>query len=151
MLHAVTATAGLSAIWILWTGAWRSPVDIAVALFVAALALASTIRTGGASALFSSLPVVLARSLVRGGAVIDGVRATMAAALGVRTRMRPALVRARVAGASRDRVALAFLISATPGLVVVDSDEEGLLVHTSDEDAPDAMSLAGLETSERRA
>lgn len=149
MLHAVTATAGLSAIWLLWTGAWRSPAEFALALSAAAVASAISNRAGGASKFFSLAPAMLAHVIARAGAVVNGVRATIAAAFGLRVRMRPALLRARIAGASRDRVLAAFLSSAAPGFALVEGDEDSLLVHTSDEDAPDAVAFAGWDASGR--
>ncbi|MBY0562852.1 MAG: Na+/H+ antiporter subunit E [Hyphomonadaceae bacterium] len=149
MLHAAATAVGLSAIWILWTGAWSSPLELGFALSAGALATAAGLCLGGASRFFSGSPRIVLRSFARANAVMSGLRDTVAAVLGAGSRLRPALVRARVIGAAHDRVLLSFLLSATPGLAVVDSDGESLLVHTNDEDAPDATALAGLEPGGR--
>lgn len=60
--------------------------------------------------------------------------------------MKPTLVRVR--SRARDAAAqasFANMISATPGMAVVETDADGLLVHVIDEDEIDAADLGRLE------
>jgi multisubunit Na+/H+ antiporter MnhE subunit len=70
------------------------------------------------------------------------VRAAVAADVTV----KPALVRIKTRSAEPfAAAAVADLISAVPGMVVVETDDDGLLVHVINEDKVDAADLGALE------
>ena len=86
------------------------------------------------------------RALSRIGAVFSGALSTMRAAIAADVTLRPALVRVKSrARRPNQRAAFGAMISATPGMAVVDVDPDGLLVHVLNEDAVDADDLGRLE------
>jgi multisubunit Na+/H+ antiporter MnhE subunit len=69
----------------------------------------------------------------------------MRAALAADIIIRPALVRVRTRGRGPERTAFADMLGATPGMAVVESDPDGLLVHVMNEESIDAAELGRLE------
>lgn len=146
MLHAAAMLCGLAVLWIAVSQRASSPQDWAIAAIVSLLCVAVSLRFGGASSAFARAPRLLALSVARAGAVVRGSLATLRAALSADVTMKPALVRVRSrAQRASDRASFANMISATPGMAVVETDADGLLVHVIDEDAIDAADLGRLE------
>lgn len=145
MLHAAAMLLGLCVLWLLATQRFYSIADVAVAIAAAALCAFVAARTAGVSRAFARAPWALFTVLVRAGAVLGGCLTTMRAALGANIRIKPALVHVRTRGRGIERAAFADMLSATPGLAVVDTDPDGLLVHVMNEDAIDAADLGRLE------
>ncbi|MCX7356585.1 MAG: Na+/H+ antiporter subunit E [Alphaproteobacteria bacterium] len=146
MLHAATMFVGLAVLWIAATQRVSSPQDWAIALGASLVCVLVALRFGGATGAFARAPRLLVLSLARASAVLRGALATLRAAISADVKLKPALVRLRTrAERADDRAAFANMISATPGMVVVDSDADGLLVHVADEDAIDATDLGRLE------
>jgi multisubunit Na+/H+ antiporter MnhE subunit len=86
-------------------------------------------------------------SLARIGAVVRGGLSVLRAALAADVTVKPALVRVRTRSSDPiARAAFADLMSAAPGMAVVDSDEDGVLVHVINEDAIDEADLGALES-----
>ncbi len=146
MLHAAAMLIGLAVLWAAVTQRASSPQDWAIALAVGLACTAVALRFGGASSAFARAPRLWALSIARAGAVVRGTLATLRAAASADVTMKPALVRVRSrATRSAERASFANLISATPGMAVVETDADGLLVHVLNEDAIDAADLGRLE------
>lgn len=146
MLHAAAMLLGLAILWMLGAQHWSSPQDWAIALGASALAVVVALRFGGASSAFARAPTLLLLTGARVGSVIKGALATIRSALSADVTLKPALVRVRTRGTqAEERAAFAGMISATPGVAVVETDAEGFLVHVMNEDAIDASDLGRLE------
>ena len=146
MLHAAAMLAGLAVLWMLVTQRASSPQDWAIAVVASFVCVLVAARFGGASSAFARAPRLLAVSVARAGAVARGSLATLRAAISADVTMKPALVRVRSrANRSAERASFANMISATPGMAVVETDADGLLVHVINEDAIDAADLGRLE------
>jgi multisubunit Na+/H+ antiporter MnhE subunit len=60
--------------------------------------------------------------------------------------MHPALVRVKTrAVRPHQRASFAYVLTATPGMAVVETDADGLLLHVLDENGVDAADLGWLE------
>jgi multicomponent Na+:H+ antiporter subunit E len=146
MLHAAAMLSGLVILWIAVTQRASSPQDWAIAAAVSLACVAVAWRFGGVSNAFWRAPRLLALSVARAGAVVRGSLTTLRAAVSADVTMTPALVRVRSrAQRASERASFANLISATPGMAVVETDADGLLVHVIDEDGVDATDLGRLE------
>lgn len=146
MLHAAAMLSGLFVVWMLWTQGWSSLVEAGVALGAAVAVVIVMARFGGIGAAFARGPGLAIASAASAGQVMRGVVRTVRGALAADVTLNPALVRVRTRAASGEaRAALANLISAEPGLTVVEIDAEGLLVHVTDEDAADAADIGQAE------
>jgi multisubunit Na+/H+ antiporter MnhE subunit len=121
MLHAAAMLCGLVVLWMLAAGRVTSPQDWMIAGVVALACVVVAVRFGGASRAFTRAPRLLALNVAL-----------------VRVRSRTQSV--------AERAAFANMISATPGMAVVDADVDGLLVHVINEDAIDAADLGRLES-----
>ncbi len=146
MLHAAAMLIGLFVLGLLATQRWTSEGLIFAAVASAACVLvAAQLRLIGPSA-FSSAPQQVLLSLSQAAAVVRGTIATVRAALAADVTLRPALVRVKSRTRSQAaQAAFANLVSATPGMVVVETDADGSLVHVNDEDAIDAVELGAIE------
>lgn len=147
MLHAAAMLFGLFVLWLLSTQAWSTPQDVAIAAVAVLACVLAGARFGGlARNPFGRAPQFLLLVLGRISAVIAGALATLRAALAGDVTLRPALVRVKTRAVSPlARAAFADMISAAPGVVVVESDADGLLVHVIDEEAVDARDFGALE------
>lgn len=146
MLHAAALLTGLIFLWLMLTQRASSPQDWALAAAAALACVAIAARFGGVTNAFARGPRLLALNVARAGAVVRGALATMRAAVSANVTMKPALVRVRSrADRAAERASLANLISATPGMAVVETEPDGLLVHVIDEDGIDANDLGRLE------
>jgi len=146
MLHAAAMLAGLAVLWMLATQRASSPQDWVFAVSASFVCVLVAMRFGGASSAFARAPRLLALSVARAGAVVRGSLATLRAALSADVTMKPALVRVRSrANRSAERASFANMISATPGMAVVETDADGMLVHVLNEDAIDPADLGRLE------
>ena len=146
MLHAAAMLCGLVILWMLATQHASSPQDWAIAGAAAVACVAGGVRCGGASRAFSRAPRLFALNVTRAGAMLRGTLMTLRAAASADVTMKPTLVRVRSRASSvAERASFANMISATPGMAVVESDADGLLVHVIDEDAIDAADLGRLE------
>jgi multisubunit Na+/H+ antiporter MnhE subunit len=145
MLHAAAMLLGLCLLWLLTTERFNTLEDFAVA---AAAALACTLiaaRLGGVGAAFARAPRALLTVASHAGAVLRGSLATLRAGLAADVTLAPTLVHIRTRGRGGERAAFADMLSATPGMAVVETDPAGFLVHVINEDDIDAVELARLE------
>ncbi|HYD89155.1 MAG TPA: Na+/H+ antiporter subunit E [Vitreimonas sp.] len=145
MLHAAAMLLGLTLIWFVATAGAPNLVDIAAA---AGAALACTLlaaRAGGAGASFARAPRAALVTLSRLPVVFGGALATLRAAISADVTLRPALVRIKSRGGGAARAAFANVLSSAPGMVVVETDSDGFLVHVLDEEGVDASALGELE------
>ncbi len=154
MLHAATILIGLWMVWLLLTQGWSAP-DIAIGAGVALLCVAISARLGGVGGggrAFAYAPRLIFLALGRVRAVLSGAFSTLRAGLAGDVTLQPALVRVRLRPSSDfARAALADMISAAPGAVVVEADADGLLVHVLDEEAIEAADLGRFEDRVLRA
>jgi multisubunit Na+/H+ antiporter MnhE subunit len=145
MLHAAAMLTGLCILWLLLTQHAATPADAAWAAATAVLVLTAAARLGGIGGAFARAPRVALIALSRAGQVLGGARAVMRAALAADITLKPALIRVKTKSSPVAQAVLADLVSAVPGIVVVDAGAEGLLAHVINEDAVDAAALARLE------
>jgi multisubunit Na+/H+ antiporter MnhE subunit len=146
MLHAAAMLFGLAILWMLASQNWSSPQDWAIALGASAACILVALRFGGASAAFWSAPKLLILTGARVAAVASGALTTIRSALSADVTLKPALVHVRTRAArAHERAVFAGMISATPGMAVVEADADGFLVHVMNEDAIDADDLGRLE------
>lgn len=146
MLHAAALLCGLAALWLLVTQRASSPQDWMIAGIAVLACVAVAMRFGGVSRAYARAPRLLALNAARAGAVIRGTLSTLRAAVSADVTMKPTLVRVRSRTQDvAERASFANMISATPGMAVVETDADGLLVHVIDEDAIDAADLGRLE------
>lgn len=146
MLHAAAMLAGLFAFWLVATQNWNSVEDFAVAGGVALACVVVAARFGGVSRSFMRAPQLLYVTVSRAPSVIAGALATLRAAAAADVTLKPALVRVKTrALRASGRAAFAGVVSATPGMAVVETDADGMLVHVMDEDAIDAVELGKIE------
>ncbi len=119
---------------------WLPPVLALVCVLI-------SLRFGGVSGAFASLPRNLYWRIERAGAAMLGVLRTLRAALAADITLSPALLRLRSRAIDEQAAAnLAAMISATPGAVVVGVDAGSLLVHVINEGAGELTDYARLET-----
>lgn len=154
-MHVVALLASLAGLWIILFGAPRDVAGYVAGAGVVMLIALWTARFGGVDRESAPLwrwlrlaPLTMRRifSSARGAA------ATSRMALAADVPLLPALVRVRLRPQSdAARAALAHVISAEPGGVVVDIDSDGLLVHVLQEQAIDAPQLARIESAVMRA
>lgn len=145
MLHAAAMLCGFLALWLLTTQRLASVQDAVIAGVAALLCVLMATRWGGASAAFARAPRAIYSTVARFGSVMAGAVTTVRAAISADVTLKPALVRIKTRGRGDERAAFADLLSAAPGMAVVDADADGFLVHVLDEDAVDAADLGRLE------
>lgn len=149
MLHAAAMLVGLFLLELLATQHWSSSYEIVIAVVIAAACVGAAMRLGGVGRNpFSHAAPFLRLVLARSGAVARGSLTVVRAAVAADVTVKPALVRIKTRSAEPlATAAVADLISAVPGMVVVETDDDGLLVHVINEDAVDAADLGALEAS----
>ncbi|MEZ5960216.1 MAG: Na+/H+ antiporter subunit E [Hyphomonadaceae bacterium] len=146
MLHAAAMLCGLAVLWMLATQRASSPQDWAIAAAATLVCVAVAMRFGGVSRAFSRLPRLVTLNVTRLAAVVRGTFATLRAAVSADVTMKPTLVRVKTRSQGvAEGASFANMISATPGMVVVNADGDGLLVHVLNEDAIDGADLGRLE------
>lgn len=146
MLHAAAMLTGLAVLWLLYSQTGIAASAATLAFGVAAACVLAALRFGGVGAAFAQAPGRLALGFARAGAVMRGALATMRASIAADITLTPALVRVRTRASNAEtRAALADMMSAAPGMVVVECDSDGFLVHVIDEDGVDAADLGRLE------
>lgn len=147
MLHAAAMLAGLAIIWLIGAPHAHFSQDVVFAGTAVVCSVAIAARLGGVSPnAFASAPQFVLLSISRFGAVLRGALSTMRAALAADVTVKPALVRMRTRATTPFGIAaFADMISAAPGAVVVETDDDGLLVHVIDEDSVDGAALARLD------
>jgi multisubunit Na+/H+ antiporter MnhE subunit len=144
MLTVVATLAGLFALWFAFVPGHGRPVDFALAGAAALLATLLGARLGALGASFALAPPAL--WVERVARTLRGAMSTAGAALSSRADLRPGLARIRTSDASDETRALfADFVGAAPGVVVIEAQADGLLVHALDEDALDAAQLVRVE------
>lgn len=152
MLHAAAMWAGLAIIWLAATQGWSSVEGVVMAASAALACVVVALRFRALSPDYAGAPASAWLSLSAIGAVVGGLAAVARAALSADVTLRPALVRIRTRAATpQARVAFANLLSAAPGVAVVETDEDGFLVHVAFEDGVDAAELGRVEEAVRGA
>jgi len=134
MLQAIALFSGTFAVWLLL----EQRFTMTALLVAAAASIACVVVTARLPRLgrrtFTQMPKLAAMQAMRAGAALADAIGTVRAAIAADVKLRPALVRVRTRGSDVLGVAsLANLIGATPGAVVISSDDEGLLVHVNQE------------------
>jgi multisubunit Na+/H+ antiporter MnhE subunit len=148
MLHAAAMLAGLFVLCLLFMGRWNAPEDFAPAFAIALACAGAALLLGGVRRNpFSNAPQFLILIVSRAGVLVRGALATIRAALAADVTLQPALVRVRTSASSLAKTAMIDLASAAPGVVAVDSDADGVLVHVTTESAVGEAELAALERS----
>jgi multisubunit Na+/H+ antiporter MnhE subunit len=146
MLHAAAMLCGLVILWMLASQQWSSPQAWLIAAGASFACVAVAARLGGVSESFWRAPRSAIVALSRAGAVLRGAVATIRKAVSANVALNPALVRVRTRMTrSSERAAFASLLTATPGMAVVETDADGFLMHVIDEDSIDADELGRLE------
>jgi len=145
MLHAAAMLLGLCLLWLLTTQRFNTIEDFAIAGAAALMCTLIAMRVGGVGAAFARAPRALLTMASHTGAVLRGSLATLRAGLAADVTLTPTLVHIRTRGRGAERAAFAHMLSATPGLAVVETDPAGFLVHVINEDEIDAEELARLE------
>lgn len=146
MLHAAAMLCALIVLWMMNSQAWGSPQAWAVATGVSLLCVVVAARFGGASPAFARAPRIAWISLQRCAAVFSGALATIGRAVSADVTLKPALVRVKTrAGRPVERASFAHALTATPGMAVVETDSDGLLLHVMNEDRIDTVELGRLE------
>jgi multicomponent Na+:H+ antiporter subunit E len=137
---------GLVVLWMLASQHWSSPQAWLIAAVAGLACVAAAARLGGVGDSFWRAPRSMVVTLWRAGAVTRAAVATIRKALSADVTLNPALVRVRTRAArSSERAAFASLLTATPGMAVVETDADGFLLHVIDEDEIDADELGRLE------
>lgn len=146
MLHAAAMLCGLVLLWMLSTQAWSSPQAWVIAVGASLFAVVVALRLGGPSPAFSRAPKLLLAVLARSGAVVRGALSTMRRAVSADVTLNPALVRVKMrAPRAVERASFAHMLTATPGMAVVETDADGLLLHVMNEDKIDTAELGRIE------
>lgn len=135
MLDGAAMLVGLFLLWLAAVGVPDS-VDNLVAMILAVVAASMVaVRFGGVGAAFARAPASLAWLARRCVALFAAVFRTLRTGLAGEA-LAPALMRVRPRDNSESgRALLSARISAHPGMVVVETDGEGLLVHVINENA----------------
>jgi multisubunit Na+/H+ antiporter MnhE subunit len=134
MLEAIVLFLWTFAVWLLLQQQFTVfGLASALAASVACVLVAARLPRLGRGT-FTRMPrLAAAQAMQMGGAFADAFQ-IVRAAIAADVRLRPALVRVRTRTSEALGLAtLANLIGASPGAVVIASDEEGLLVHVNQE------------------
>jgi multisubunit Na+/H+ antiporter MnhE subunit len=146
MLHAAAMLIGFFLIGLLALQQGASAPALAAAVAIASAAVLFGARFGGVGRTAFGSPQLLALAAVRTRTVLRGAGTTIRAAAAADITLKPALVRVKARPRSAfGRAALADLIGAPPGVAIVDTDVDGMLVHVTDEDSVDAVDIGALE------
>lgn len=153
MLHAASM---LLAVFVLWLATSELGVSTAhnlwIAGAIAAFCTGVAARFGGVGRQFTGLLAGLVASAAQSVGVVGAAFKTLRAGLSAEISVEPALVLVKSKMTEGERgAALASLISAHPGLTVVETDADGLLVHVLDEAAADGAAFAHFEARAMRA
>jgi multisubunit Na+/H+ antiporter MnhE subunit len=143
MLHAAAMLIGTCALWLLATQRWSSSDDLTFAVASALACVFISARLGGVGGAFAQAPHMAALTLSRALPVLRAALKTVRTAAAADVTLKPALVRVKTRSAEpAASAAFASVVSATPGMAVVETDAEGALVHVLDEDEIAAEDLA---------
>lgn len=146
MLHAAFMFFVLFGLWLLAIEPGAAVHNLWIAGASAALCTGLAARFGGVGSAFTGLPRGLAALAAESGAIAADVIKTMRAALSADVALRPALMRVKTRiGDAEKGAALASMISARPGMVAVEADADGVLVHVLDEGAAHGARFARFE------
>jgi multisubunit Na+/H+ antiporter MnhE subunit len=97
---------------------------------------------------FTRMPRLFLAMAMRTGAAVADALEIVRAAIAADVTLKPALVRVRTRSAEQASVAaLANLLGASPGAIVIAADQEGLLVHVNREDDERFADLRNWEVS----
>ena len=134
MLEAIVLFLWTFAVWLLLQQQFTVfGLAEALAASLACLFVAARVARLGRGT-FTRMPRLAAEQAMRTGAAFADALAIVRAAIAADIRLKPALVRVRTRTSEALGLAtLANLIGASPGAVVIASDEEGLLVHVNQE------------------
>ena len=147
MIHAASMLAGLAIVWLVLSFSLER-ADLAagaVSIFCSALLAHLFGRLDREAAPYLGLMRRGALALARMPAV---VRESLRAMGAVFSRLKPGLVRMRTRPASDlARAAVARALSASPGVLVVEADDDALLLHVNDEDRFDPGEVIVIEAS----
>ena len=134
MLEAIVLFLWTFAVWLLLQQQFTAfGLATALAASIACLVVAARLPRLGRGT-FSRMPRLAVEQAMRTGAAFADALAIVRGAIAADVRLKPALVRVRTRTSEALGLAtLANLIGASPGAVVIASDEEGLLVHVNQE------------------
>jgi multisubunit Na+/H+ antiporter MnhE subunit len=145
----------LLALFVLWLAANEPGVPADHYLWIAGASAAFctglAARFGGIGRQFTALPASLVVFVAQSAGVVSAAFKTVRAGLSAEISVRPVLIRVKSKIAEGESgAAFANLISAHPGMAVVETDADGLLVHVLDEAAADGAAFAHFEARARR-
>lgn len=137
MLHAAATVVAFCALWLLWTLQPLTWDQVGLGCVAALLSVAFGLRAAPASVAILEAPSKL-------GAWLGNLRLAAAsvielARMALWTKSRPALVQLKRRG--QEGASLAMHWGAMPGIVHVESDEESLLFHVTNEEAHEKLML----------
>ncbi len=139
MLHVAAMFIGMALL-----AALLAPDQLWMVFGAAVASVLASVWLGGVSRSPWRLPAMVSQFAMRFGATLQGAVAVARAALAADVSLKPALVRLRAPGDSNSLAALAGMISAVPGAIVVETDAEGFLIHVINEDKLNAEHLSAV-------
>lgn len=137
MLHAATVVVAFCALWLLWTQQPLTWDHVAIGFVAALLSVAFSLRAAPASVAFSEAPKKIGAWLGKIRPATSGVLELVSVALGAKAQ--PALVQLK--RRNQEGASLAMHWGAVPGIAHVESDEDSLLFHVTNENAHEALML----------
>jgi multisubunit Na+/H+ antiporter MnhE subunit len=146
MLRAIAMALGLSLFWLVLSQPQNSVWSWSAMGAAVLGCIVCAGRFGGITDTYLRAPRLIVAHARRSAGVLEGVLSIVRAASASVFPGAPTLLRLRVQ--ARDpgrRASFASLLNATPGLLVVDADDSGLLLHAFDEEKADASLLTRAE------
>jgi len=134
MLEAIALFLGTFVLWLLLQQQFTALGFVAGTMACAAAVLVAARLPRLGRGTFTQTPRLIIVQVARAGAAFADALAIARSAIAADVKLKPALVRVRTrTREALGMAALANLIGAAPGAVVIATDEEGLLVHVNQE------------------
>lgn len=146
MLHAAAMLAGLFFLALVFTLPALGAKAVYAAAAVALAAAAFGLRFGGVSRAYSGVLTSAGFAPDAARRVLRGALRTVRLAAAADISLRPALIRIRAVRAGPfEHVRIAAAAGGAPGIIVVECDSEGLLVHANDEEGAEVKEIERIE------
>jgi multisubunit Na+/H+ antiporter MnhE subunit len=140
---------GLTILWLLLTQLWNTPSELSTAVMVGFVCTWFAARFFRIQDGYLRAPQTLSLVARRWTTIASASASTVLSAIAADVMLKPALVRLKSRAHSPPGSLFTHLMSATPGVVVVDADQEGLLVHVNNEDRVDLETAARADRGSR--